>query len=261
MRLATCGDNCVDYYKNTGNKYVGGNPVNVAVYFRRLGEESSYIGVVGNDEYGDWVIGELEKKEVNISNVLKINGKTAVSEVELVDGERVFGDYDEGVLESFVLTNKQKDFILEHDILHTGLWGKIEGELEYFKKKGIKIAFDAATRPFDEPSLVAVKSSDYFFFASDSTNLDNLKEDMKKLWTMGAKQVIATLGSRGSIVFDGVRFREFGIVKCEVVDTMGAGDSFISAYLKGSMDGLCIEDCMELGATAAAETISYKGAW
>ena len=43
-RIACIGDNCVDYYDETGESYPGGNPVNVSVYFQRLGSESSYIG-------------------------------------------------------------------------------------------------------------------------------------------------------------------------------------------------------------------------
>ena len=43
-RIACIGDNCVDFYDETGERYPGGNPVNVSVYFRRLGTPSSYIG-------------------------------------------------------------------------------------------------------------------------------------------------------------------------------------------------------------------------
>ena len=40
MKLAAVGDNCMDVYENIGKAYPGGNPVNVAVYFVRLGGES-----------------------------------------------------------------------------------------------------------------------------------------------------------------------------------------------------------------------------
>lgn len=36
MKIACVGDNCVDYYDNTGEVFPGGNPVNVAVYVRRM---------------------------------------------------------------------------------------------------------------------------------------------------------------------------------------------------------------------------------
>ena len=62
IRVGAVGDNCVDMYDNIGELYVGGNPVNVAVYIKRLGGESIYAGVVGSDGYGKWVKEELNKK-------------------------------------------------------------------------------------------------------------------------------------------------------------------------------------------------------
>ena len=38
-RIGCVGDNCVDHYRQTGEDHFGGNPVNVAVYTRRLGGE------------------------------------------------------------------------------------------------------------------------------------------------------------------------------------------------------------------------------
>ena len=46
----------------------------------------------------------MKKKGVNISHLRVEEGKTAVSQVELVDGERILGDYEEGVLETYVLS-------------------------------------------------------------------------------------------------------------------------------------------------------------
>ena len=44
IRVAAIGDNCIDYYDSLNESYPGGNPVNVAVYIKRLGGESSYTG-------------------------------------------------------------------------------------------------------------------------------------------------------------------------------------------------------------------------
>ncbi len=264
MRLAAVGDNCIDYYAQTNSAYAGGNPVNVAVYFKRLGGTSSYIGVVGDDKYGEFMIKQIKSKGVDTSHIDILKGNTAVTQVELVNGERILNEYDEGVLENFKLTKAQKDFILEHDMLSTGLWGNIHNDLKFFKEKGILIAFDAATRPFDEASLIAMQSADYFFFAIDDynkSNLDKLKEDMKKILSKGAKQVITTLGEYGSLVYDGKKFTSFGIIECDVIDTMGAGDSFIAGYLKGILDKKNTKECMEIGARNASETIGYEGAW
>ncbi len=51
MKLVAIGDNCVDYYPATDKSFPGGNAVNVAVYYRRMGGEAAYIGAVGNDKF------------------------------------------------------------------------------------------------------------------------------------------------------------------------------------------------------------------
>ncbi|PID26639.1 MAG: fructoselysine 6-kinase [Candidatus Cloacimonadota bacterium] len=264
MKIATVGDNCIDYYLNSKKMYAGGNSVNVAVYSKRLGIDSSYIGAIGSDRYGEYMIKQIKSKDVDISHLNILDGKTAVTKVELVDGERVFGEYDEGVLKNFKLSSEQKRFILTHDLVITALWGNVHNDLKYFKESGMIVAFDAATEPFSNIGLIAMENTDYFFFAIDNygkENLENLKLNMKKIYNKGVKQVIATLGECGSIVYNGTDFTEFGIIKCDVVDTMGAGDSYIAGYLKGVLEKRSIEECMRLGAKNASKTIQYNGAW
>ena len=102
MKLAAVGSNCVDFYNNVegGKAYPGGGPVNMAVYTVRLGGEASYIGPVGNDDFGALMRRAVAEKGVDVSHLSVREGKTAVTQVSLIDGERVFGDYDEGVLSS-----------------------------------------------------------------------------------------------------------------------------------------------------------------
>ena len=66
----------------------------------------------------------------------------------------------------------------------------------------------------------------------------------------------------GSMCYDGKDFHRFGIIPCEeVVDSMGAGDSYIAGFLKGMIEGKTIEEAMKLGAANATETLKYFGAW
>ena len=60
---------------------------------------------------------------------------------------------------------------------------------------------------------------------------------------------------------DGKDFTACGIVKCEVGDTMGAGESFIAGFLTSWLQGKDTVSCMADGAANAAVTISYCGAW
>ena len=61
MKIGCVGDNCIDYYDETGQAFPGGNPVNVAVYVRRLGGEASYVGAAGTDAYGALLVQALRK--------------------------------------------------------------------------------------------------------------------------------------------------------------------------------------------------------
>ena len=110
VKIGAVGDNCVDMYDNIGELHVGGNPVNVAVYIKRLGGEAGYAGVVGNDGYGRWVKEQLNEKGVDVSMVKTIEGSTAISHIDLIDKERVFGKYEEGVLPELTLTEEELDW-------------------------------------------------------------------------------------------------------------------------------------------------------
>lgn len=265
MRLAAIGSNCIDYYSNFGNgkAFVGGGPVNMAVYAKKIGEMASYIGIVGSDNYGELIISEMAKKNVDISHVHSVEGRTAVTQVELVNGERVFGEYDEGVLKDYILSEDDINFICDnHDIVICDLWGKVEGYFERLKKSGIKTAFDCATRPSDKESRFAIPFTDYLFFSSDDGDTETLREFMKYLFSQGPSLVVSMLGNKGSLCFDGNTFYKFGIVECEnFVDSMGAGDSYIAGFLSGISKNLPIKECMEMGARTASDTLQYFGAW
>lgn len=279
IRVAAVGDNCIDAYDNTGQSFPGGNPVNVAVYIKRLGGEASYTGAVGTDASGSFMIEEIAKKGVDTSHIQVLEGKTAVSHVRLVDGERVFGDYDEGVLADFKLRAGDLDFLCKHDMVTTGIWGMIEGDLEQIAAK-VPVAFDFANK-FASPVVdQAIPSVAYAFFSFDEESKEDFKqkycqlglepkedeekqllEFMKAMKRQGPTAVVVTLGEAGSMAWDGEQLYRCGITECEVADTMGAGDSFIAGFLYAILSGLTIPQAMKAGADNSAVTLSYFGAW
>lgn len=261
MRLAAVGDNCMDLYYKLNRAVPGGNPVNVAVYTVRMGEQASYVGAVGTDQYGRIMASELEKKGIDVSHLKMLEGSTAVTMVELVDGNRVFGDYYEGVLGQFKLSDEDIDFIAEHDFLHTGIWGMIENDLERIRERNVPVSFDFADK-YDHPvTQKAIYNVDYAFFSFDEDADDKVKTFIRQMQEKGPKVVIATLGEHGSIAYDGNRYYQFGILPVKVVDTMGAGDSYIAGFIKGIHEGKPVEECMKMGAESSAVTIQYFGGW
>lgn len=260
IRIATAGDNCMDAYSD-GNVYPGGNPVNVAVYVARLGGESAYIGAVGTDAYGKIMLDAIKGKGVDISHMKVLEGKTAVSYVDIVNGDRVFGEYEEGVMAEFQLNGEDIAFLAGYDMVVSGLWGMCEKELPLLKEKGATIAFDFATKPEDPVVPIAIPYVDYAFFSMDDQEEAEIKSFMVEMHQKGPKVVVVTRGEKGSIAYDGKEFYTYGIVPVEVVDTMGAGDSFIAGFLYAICDGKTIPEAMAAGAANSSVTLSYAGAW
>ncbi len=261
MKIACVGDNCVDYYDQTSQAFPGGNPVNVAVYVRRMGGESAYIGAVGTDRYGRLILDSLRGKGVNVDRVHCLPGSTALSHVHLENGDRVFGDYDEGVMAQFALTAEDIDFLCGYDLVVSGLWGRAEKELSQVAQRGVPVAFDCAERPEDPAAQIALPHTTVAFFSDDSSDDEALKTRIAQIAALGPKVVVATRGSKGSLAWDGSAYHAHGIVPCQVVDTMGAGDSFIAGFLMEYLRGTDLPGCMAAGAASSAVTLAYSGAW
>mgnify|MGYP004639134219 CR=1 FL=1 len=261
IKIACAGDNCVDYYDNTGESFPGGNPVNVSVYVKRLGGESAYLGAVGTDAFGKQLRDALRDKGVDISHVQTLPGSTALTHVERIDGERVFGDYDEGVMADFRLRQEDLDFLKGYDLLVTGLWGHTESQLAEVRAMGIPVAFDGAERPLDKAGRIALPYANVVFFSDDASDDEALKNRILELAALGPQIVVATRGGKGSLAYDGKHFYPGDVVECSVVDTMGAGDSFIAGFLMAWLKKDPIPACMRAGAENAATTLGYPGAW
>jgi len=84
---------------------------------------------------------------------------------------------------------------------------------------------------------------------------------MEEMQVKGPKLVLTTMGEKGSLCFDGENFYKFGVISCPIIDTMGAGDSYIAGFLCGIMRGEDIPSSMKMGAENSSVTLGYQGAW
>ena len=78
---------------------------------------------------------------------------------------------------------------------------------------------------------------------------------LKRVKEQGAGLVIATLGENGSVAYDGKEFVVSGIVEADVVDTLGAGDSYIAGFLNKALEGEPLKSVWRQVAKKAALTI------
>ena len=261
MKVAEIGDNCVDVYERLGKKYTTGNVVDTGVNLKKLGAEVSIISTTGNDENGRWMLDTLKKEGLDVSHLKVGDGPTAVTYMDMDGNDRVHGDYVEGVLENIAFDEEDIAFAASHDLVHTALWGKAESVLPAIAAKGTPIAFDYADRldhPLVEETLPYVT---YGFYSYHSGRDERIEQFLKDKTDRGMKIAVATFGEEGSLAFDGEKFYQYGIVKAEVVNTVGAGDSFIAGFLWGILNGLDIEACLKKGAETAASVVAVFEPW
>lgn len=261
MRIAEIGDNCIDVYQRLGRMYPTGNVVDTGVNLQKLGASVSIISTTGSDENGKWMLETLQKQGLDISHLKVAEGATAVTYMDMDGNDRIHGDYVEGVLENITFDEEDVAFAASHDLVHTALWGKAEGVLPAIAARGVPIAFDYADRldhPLVEQTLPYVT---YGFYSYHKEKDETIKAFLRDKVARGMKIAVATFGEEGSLAWDGERFYDCGIVKAEIVNTVGAGDSFIAGFLYGIMQNWPVEACLQKGAEVAAGVVSVFEPW
>jgi len=128
MSVACAGDNVIDVYLPSGQRYPGGNAVNVAVAARRSGVRSAYLGAVGADDAGRRIQDALTAEDVSVSRLRVLPGSTAWCEVQLLDGDREFVGGDLGVSE-LKLTAEDFAYLADFAVVHTGDNSRLETQL------------------------------------------------------------------------------------------------------------------------------------
>src|SRR4051794_33087819 len=148
VQLLAVGDNVVDRYPAQGVMYPGGNAVNVAVHARRCGLRVGYVGAVGTDQAGRVVLGALQAEGVDTSRTRVVDGANAYAEVQVVQGNRVFGHGDVGV-SRFTVAPDDLAVARAADVVHTGECSMVEDQLESLAGASRRLSFDFSERPWD----------------------------------------------------------------------------------------------------------------
>ncbi|MBN1050139.1 carbohydrate kinase [Clostridium botulinum] len=261
-----CVDNKGLKYGEKFEKKAGGAPANVAASISKLEGNAYFLGQVGSDFFGKYLVELL--KELNINTDMTVEkGSTTIALVGIDEnGERNF-DFLRGSDGEYSFENIDISKISESDIIHFGsATGFLDGELkntyykllEYAKSKNIYISFDPNYRDAlitDDKLDLFVKDCIEFLKKSDFTKLsdeelllitkeEDLEAGVKKLHELGVKVVTITLGSKGTYLSVLGKNEIIPSIKIKQVDSTGAGDSFVGAVLKQIAE---VEDKKNIG--------------
>ena len=261
VRVIGIGDNVVDRYLDMDTMFPGGNAVNFAALARRYGFDSAYIGVVGADPEGDLIKKALQKEGVDISRMQTASGSTAFTDVGLENGERVFKGFDLSIYGKLDLRENDFAYIHGFDLAHTSVYSKITRHLPRIRGEKVRISFDFSDK-WDEDTMKAIAPQiDYAFMSGSGHSLEEIRQRLQDLVSAGAKLALITMGSDGAMLYDGQQFYQQEIVPVDVVDTLGAGDAFITMFLVNYLVSEDITYSLKLAAAAASVACTYYGAF
>lgn len=238
----------------TYTQNAGGAAANVAVMVAKLGVPSGFIGKVGKDMFGSYLKNVLDENKVSTKGLIlddKYSTPLAfVSRNE--DGEREYhfvrNDCKDAAL-TYAEINKK--LIDNCKIFHFGS-RLLTSEpsraavmlcVEYAKNHGKVISFDPNFRRSQWASQddavrtiqSAMKSVDILKVSEDElllvSGFGNMATAIAKLIGLGVKVICITQGAKGCIIATKSGINNVPSFKTEIVDTMGAGDSFFGAFL------------------------------
>lgn len=259
MKLVTIGDNVIDIYADQSRGFVGGNCVNVAVYARRAGAaETAYFGVVGDDERGGDILRALREEGVAVSGVSRTPGPTAWCRIAHEHGDRVFVASDKGV-SLFRVDDGLLESIAGFDVAHMAYSGQMEDDVEKVSAV-VPVSFDFSDRHSPEYIGAIAPFVTYAEFSAGGLDETGCRQLAARAQAAGARNVLITRGADGALFWaeDGMRHR-VAARRIPVVDTLGAGDSFIATFLVGMLSGAPVDRVLEDATAHAARTCAAVG--
>ncbi len=239
----------------TFRKNAGGAPANVAVCVAKLGKRASVVTKLGKDAFGNFLVETLKREKVNTDFVFRTDSaNTALAFVARdAKGERSFSFYRNPSADMLLDEEEIKNVPFERgDILHFGsvdlcdapVKGAHIAAIAQARAAGALISFDPNLRYslWKTPNELLAVVRDFLPLAdilkvsddelSDITGISDEKEAVSTLFNGRVKLVFVTKGKGGASAY--TRTAEVWQptdTASAVVDTTGAGDSFIGTIL------------------------------
>ncbi|WP_307290917.1 PfkB family carbohydrate kinase [Bacillus sp. SORGH_AS_0510] len=265
MKIIGIGDSVVDIYQDRNEMFPGGNALNVAVLAKRNGAEAAgFIGIVGTDVEGDHILDSLSKNGVDSSLVRRAIGESGKAYVDLnEEGDRIFIKSNKGGVQSKLKLNLAVDdyeYIKTFDVVHTSIYSHLDDELPILKQY-LPVSYDFSNHFTNELLEKTCPHIQFAFISGSDLTEAELGGLFNKIHGLGTPFIIITRGSKGVVMSHNNKRYIQGIEEADVVDTLGAGDSFIAGFLTHQFKGFTIDESLQAAAKIAARTCEVNGAF
>lgn len=254
----------------------GGSAANVASHLARLGVETDFVGRVGDDAFGSFLAGEMEK--VGVRTRLSRDRKLATGKVfVMVDesGERTMIT-DRGASEALCVDDLSESDFRRGSHLHLTGYSFSGGSRREAAKEALRLASEAEMSVSVDPSSVTLLEDvggERFLGWTSGAHLcfPNLEEGALLSGCREPERiveglleyyscVVLKLGAGGALCAgkSGEKFHS-SAGEARAVDTTGAGDAFCAGFLSGWLSGEGFGTSLEKGTRLAGEVVGGFG--
>ena len=251
----------------------GGKGANQAVQLSKLGGKAFMAGCVGNDKFGEELLSNLQKHNVNTDNVkLSEKNNTGMGIVNVFDDGKLIATITRGA--NYDITNsdidKIKNEIISAQIIILQMEIPIE-VIEYVinlaSKHDVYIILNAAPaceikeEVLSKVNCLVVNETEASFYLNKEINdVKSSIENCEELYGKIKDLLIITLGENGSLLYDGKEKLHIKARKAEVTETTGAGDSFIGAFAYKVLNDFSYKEAAEFASLVSSITVTKIGA-
>jgi fructoselysine 6-kinase len=187
------------------------------------------------------------------------SGANARAYIGHVDGDRQFIRSGPGVRADYRWEDEDFAYIATFDHVHTSIYSDLGNALPRIAKSARSLSFDVSDQWTKEYLGQVVPHVRYIFLSASDLSEPDAAAVAGDCLALGAEAVVLTRGSEGAlgVSIKGPVFQP--ALPTSVVDTLGAGDGFISGFLTESLAGGTLKDAMKRGAEFAALVCSWQG--
>lgn len=272
---------------------IGGSPFNVALGLARLGQPVGFFGGIGTGFAGERLMRALASEGVASDAVARIAAPTTLSLVGLdAQGVPSYAFYGHGAADRLVRPEHLAVIPARAKAFHFGSYamvmqpvGSTQRTLVEREYRRSVISYDPNVRTNVEPDLDIWRAT--LKWMQSRTHLLKISdEDLALLYpgrsvedfaeaalAAGSTLVVVTRGGKGAVAFHAAGRAAAEPVTVDVIDTVGAGDTFQAALLTwlaehgamtaagiAALDLPAIADALRFAARAAAITCGRRGA-
>ncbi len=251
----------------------GGKGANQGVAIAKLNNRIKFLGKLGEDSFGDVLLESMEAAGVDVSSIER--------ETDVSTGIAVINVDKKGNNNITVISGANNKVDIDYLNRNRAAFKWADAVVFQFEvpmetvKEGLKISKEEGCLTIVNPAPASdiddamIENIDILIpnehelsriAKIEVTDEESVIKAGNILLNKGIKHIIVTLGSKGVMYIDNEGQKMYEAYKVEVVDTTGAGDSFIGGFVSNFVVTKDIDKAIEIGQKTAALAIQKVGA-